>query len=543
MRTPQWVAAVRDRVVARGGRVVARGGRVVGHRATRRGGRIAGVLAVALTGVALGVLLGGRITQDVGPFRAEFTVTPALHGGTEVAIPPLGSLHLATHSGPAHLSVRLGSLDQNRTKAIIVDPNGVTRASATAVDDVSTGLRRLALQVAGAGLLGAILLGAAVYRSMRRVAQCGLTALGVLAVTAVVSVATFRAGAIQEPRYEGLLTNAPAVIGDARRIAGRYEEYQAELQRLVRNVSRIYGVMSTLPVYEPDSGTIRVLHISDMHLSPTAWPVVQAVVEQFNIDLVVDTGDMTDWGSEPEASYVASISALRVPYVYVRGNHDSAFTADAVARQPNAKVLENSVVTVKGLTIAGIGDPRFTPDKTADPGKGDVAEEAVRRLVEQSGRMLAGTIESHGSRVDIAMVHDPASAGPLAGTCPLVLAGHLHKREVYRIGPPPSPDGSGHKERTLAMVEGSTGGAGLRGLEQEEALPLALSVLYFDAAHALQAYDDIRVGGTGQTEVTLERHVVKPDEKAVGTPSPSPSGSTPTSPPARAPSGPVPTPS
>src|SRR6266511_1244153 len=164
MRTPQWVAAVRDRVVARRGRVVARGGRVVGHRATRRGGRIAGVLAVALTGVALGVLLGGRITQDVGPFRAEFTVTPALHGGTEVAIPPLGSLHLATHSGPAHLSVRLGSLDQNRTKAIIVDPNGVTRASATAVDDVSTGLRRLALQVAGAGLLGAILLGAAVYR-------------------------------------------------------------------------------------------------------------------------------------------------------------------------------------------------------------------------------------------------------------------------------------------------------------------------------------------------------------------------------------------
>jgi hypothetical protein len=44
----------------------------------------------------------------------------------------------------------------------------------------------------------------------------------------------------------------------------------------------------------------------------------------------------------------------------------------------------------------------------------------------------------------------------------------------------------------------------------------------------LQAYDDIQVGGTGQTEVNLQRHIVRangetePSESA--SPSPSPSG-------------------
>jgi predicted phosphodiesterase len=498
--------------------------RVARQPITRRAGRICGVLAVTLTGVVFGVLLGGRVTQDVGPFRAEFAITPSLAGGTEVAIPPLGSLHLASHSGPAHLSVRLGALDPQRTQELVRDPHGLTRASQGAVEDVSRGIHRLTLRVAGVGILGAMLLGAFVYRSMRRVAQCGLIAVLVLASTALATISTFRASAIQEPRYEGLLTNAPALIGDARRIAGRYDEYKAELQRLVRNVSRIYGTISTLPVYEPDAGTIRVLHISDMHLNPAAWSVVQTVVDQFNINFVVDTGDITDWGSEPEASYVASIAALRVPYVFIRGNHDSALTAAAVARQPNAKVLENSIVTLDGLTIAGIGDPRFTPDKTADPGPDGAADEAVRRAVENSGSTLAGTIRRSESPVDIALVHDPASAGPLAGVCPLVLAGHLHHREVYRLGPVPA-DGAAPKERSLVMVEGSTGGAGLRGLEQTEPLPLALSVLYFDSKRTVTAYDDIRVGGTGQTQVTLERHVVKPDDKVAVSPSATPSGS------------------
>jgi hypothetical protein len=50
---------------------------------------------------------------------------------------------------------------------------------------------------------------------------------------------------------------------------------------------------------------------------------------------------------------------------------------------------------------------------------------------------------------------------------------------------------------------------------------LELSVLYFDGStHKLQAYDDVTVGGTGKTEVMLQRHAFEYPKVA-----PSPTGS------------------
>lgn len=525
-----------DRRLRAGLRAVSRGlapvAVVLHHRHVRRAGRLLGLLAVAATGMVVGVLIAGRVSADVGPFHVRFAITPSLGGGTDVSIPPLGSLHVASHSGPAHLSVQLTALDQQRTKALVTNPAALENASGGAVDDLRDGVLRLVFQVAGVSVLGAMILTALLYRSMRRVAAAGGLSLALLAATAVVSVATFRPTAIEEPRYEGLLVNAPAVVGDARQIAGRYSAYREELQRLVGNVGKLYDTISTLPVYEPDSSTIRVLHISDMHLNPAAWSVVRTVAQQFNVNIIIDTGDITDWGSEPEDSYVSSIAALKVPYVYVRGNHDSARTQAAVARQPNAKVLDGGVVTIDGLTITGIGDPQFTPDKSSpENAPGASQDQGVQQQL-NAGQLLANSILEMQQAPDVALVHDPISAQPLAGRVPLVLAGHLHKREVRRLA---NPDGTAPgTARTLLMVEGSTGGAGLRGLEGKEPLPLALSVLYFDVKkHTLQAYDDISVGGTGQTEVTLQRHLVKDDQAGDTAPaassspslSPSPSAS------------------
>jgi hypothetical protein len=40
---------------------------------------------------------------------------------------------------------------------------------------------------------------------------------------------------------------------------------------------------------------------------------------------------------------------------------------------------------------------------------------------------------------------------------------------------------------------------------------LSLSVLYFDEKHDLKAYDDIQLGGTGQSQVTMQRKVIGQD--------------------------------
>jgi predicted MPP superfamily phosphohydrolase len=318
---------------------------------------------------------------------------------------------------------------------------------------------------------------------------------------------------VEEPRYRGLLSNAPAVIGDARRIANNYGQYSNELQRLVTNVSKLDGALSQLPVLAPTPGTLRVLHISDLHNNPAAWSIISTLVKQYKLDMVLDTGDIGDWGTRPEASFVDSIGSLGVPYVFIRGNHDSGVTAAAVARQPNAIVLENQIRTVKGLTIAGIGDPQFTPDKAAPPPGAAGHQQSSNE--ETSGEKLAATINAAASTVKVAMVHEPASAGPLNGTVPLVLDGHLHARNVSLM-----PKLSG-KPPTLQMIEGSTGGAGLRGLEGEAPTPLEMSVLYFDPSHELQAYDEITLGGTGQTQVMIQRQLVKnppPSRSATSSP-------------------------
>ncbi len=83
-----------------------------------------------------------------------------------------------------------------------------------------------------------------------------------------------------------------------------FEQVRGPAGRLVTNVSRLYDVTSTLPAYQPDPSTIRVLSVSDLHLNPAAWDVIRSVTKQFNIDVIVDSGDLTDHGSAPENAYV-----------------------------------------------------------------------------------------------------------------------------------------------------------------------------------------------------------------------------------------------
>jgi hypothetical protein len=502
---------------------------VTGHRTSGRGrlvwrrvGVVVAMIAVTLVGTGVALRVDGHVRQEIGPFTATLQLRPALSGGTDIEIPPLGSLQVATHHGPAQLQVTLDSLDQERAKRFLQDPQSVQQASDSALPQVEHGVALLLVQSAAVAVLGSMVLAALVFRRMDRVAMCGGLALVTVLGSGAIALSSFRPRAIEEPRYEGLLANAPAVVGDAHNIANQFDAYRAELQGLVTNVSRLYAAVSTLPVYEPSPDTIRVLHISDLHLNPAAWSVIRTTVTQFRIDLVIDTGDINDWGTPIEASYVDAIGTLGVPYVFIRGNHDSLYTARAVAKQRNAIVLENQVTVVKGLTIGGIGDPRFTPDKTVEnEPTPDTADP-----VYQSGVTLANTIRSYGQPVDIALVHDPASAGGLSGAVPLVLAGHLHHRDEFYLAPVQG------QQKTLVLVEGSTGGAGLRGLQGEQPTPLEMSVLYFDGAtHQLKAYDQITLGGTGQSQVTLERHLAPngnlptaaPNPSGFPAPSPSPS--------------------
>lgn len=476
-------------------------------------GRWALRVGVALAGALIAVLLLGRVHAPIGPFDATLAFSPT-GGGATVAVPPLGALDVDVYDGPLRLDIGLQRVDQVRAKALATDPVRL----AGVVDQVSADLRsaviRLAVTTAGVALAGGALASLIVFRRRKEpLLALGVTAV-VLAGTAGLGEATWRPEALTQPTYTGLLVNANSLIGSAKDIVARFDAYRASLEELVANVGTLYSALSTLP--EPAAkDSIALLHVSDLHLNPAGFDLVRQVVGQFKVDAVLDTGDITDWGSPPENQLIRSVGTLGVPYVYIRGNHDSTTTGALIAAQPNARVLDDSATTVAGLEIIGARDPLFTPDKaTGDDNAGD-------GVLTQSGQQLADFAATLPKRPAIAMVHDPKQATPLDGVAPLVLAGHTHRRKVSEL-----PGG------TRLMVEGSTGGAGLRGLQGKYPLPLTCTVLYLDpATGALRAYDEITLGGLGETEVTIQRTVVKPTPQDSESPAGGSGTSAPTSPP------------
>ena len=117
------------------------------------------------------------------------------------------------------------------------------------MEDVRSGVMRLGLRTLASAVLVTLILAGLIFRDVRRTAWAGGLALLVTAGSLGTAAATLRPQAIEEPRYEGLLVNAPAIVGDARRIANDYTKYAEQLQRIVGNVSQLYTTVSALPVW------------------------------------------------------------------------------------------------------------------------------------------------------------------------------------------------------------------------------------------------------------------------------------------------------
>ncbi|HEU5150813.1 MAG TPA: metallophosphoesterase [Iamia sp.] len=474
-----------------------------GRRWGRRALRALLTVVIALVGATLGVMAFGDTPAEVGPFDATFSARPSLSGGTEVHLAPLGRISLDSHRGPLGLDLRVDELQPDEARAIAEDPTMLEGLEGELDDEVRSAVRRLALRiVVTAALGGALLSGLRRFRP-REVLVGGLVA--VLAVGGSMGVAahTWRAESLAEPRYSGVLALAPTAVGDARDVIDKLDDYSAQLAGLVENVAVLYQAGESVRSFQRDDGTVAVLHVSDIHLNPQAFTMISELVDQFAIDVVVDTGDINDWGTELEGRFASFIEDVDAPYVYVRGNHDSQATQRAVRRQDNAVVLDGDATTVAGLRIWGIGDPRFTPDKSR-AGSGEDEQQVADDFAAETATDLA--VADEDQPVDIALVHDPRTAADLGGLVPLVLAGHRHRRAVEDLG-----DG------TQLRVEGSTGGAGLRSLQKEDPVPLQASILYLDRADGtLLAVDGITVAGVTQSDVRIEREVIPPPDEDGG---------------------------
>jgi predicted MPP superfamily phosphohydrolase len=461
------------------------------------GRTVARVLA-GVAGTQLGLRLAHSSRGWVGPLQVSARVDLAGDGGVHVDVPPLGTARIATHRGPLRVTASATGVDPSRAEGLLRMPDGSADAArinaqldaalATAGDDVRHLARALATRFVLAGVGGAAALAAIGLRRPRDIAGAAVAGAAPLAAAGATAAATRNRSAWRDPQLTGLLTEAPRMLGDLQTAPQRIGTYRDQLADLLRTGTAVYRAVTELPEPPPEHA-VRLLHISDIHLSPLALPLAKALVEQYRVDAVVDTGDLVDWGTPAEQALAGQIADLGVPYVFVKGNHDSTGIADAVSRQPNATVLtaDGGPVEIAGLTFAGMADPRFTPDKTTGDDHAD-------HLVPEAAAEFAAKLRADGRRVDIALVHSPVAARALEGLAPLVLAGDVHYRMVRRYGD------------TTVLVQGSSGGSGLRGVQQDPPTPVTLSVLYLErTTRTLWGADEITLGGIGSVQLSVVR--------------------------------------
>jgi len=446
-----------------------------------------GVVAVSIMATTSGIMLFGMSTGDIGPLKTEVRFIPAITGGSVIDLGLLGEIRFDSHIGPLRVDVEVRSMSAT-TAGDLVTSDELEEFPQDAAKDLRKALIITGIKAAAGGLAVSLLASWLIYRKKREVLAVVGTSMMLLATACGLMSMTYNPSAILEPRYRGLVASVPTLIGDVQDIAENFDRYRNQLDKLLLNVSKLFESGMNLPSYDAGNNTVKLLHVSDLHLNPQGMDMIHILVKQFGIDVVVDTGDISDHGTSVEDPYLAEITRVNAPYVFVRGNHDSMHTEDVIKSKSNAIVLDNSdIVNIAGLTFSGVGDPRFTPDKSTPK----IAEKAVVDLV----AAMAANIKGKG--VDIALVHDATATTPLKDRVALILSGHTHKRETVRIS-----------DVTTLMVSGSTGGGGLRALSGDEPAPLEATIIHISkTTRRVVAWDEITMGGVGSATVQVTRHL------------------------------------
>lgn len=421
---------------------------------------------------------------------------------TRLIVPPVGEVRAKTHWFPVQINAELRSVDLTLLRQTAFSP---LLKEGQLPREVQEGASKILLhfllkQVSLAFLGAALGLYAAGIRSAGKLVTGGLAGiLGVLVVTGLV-LAAYDLEAFQSPEYEGMIEAAPWLLGLVREALGQVEELGDRVQTLAANLYTALQQLEELGPVGLVEADIMVLHVSDIHNNPVAYNFAAQVIESFGVDVILDTGDLTDWGTALEAEITKRIKQLGLPYIFVSGNHDSPEVVSRLREIPYVVVL-GEAVEVEGLKIAGTGD-LVAHSYLATP----ASPEELASLAGDVNRVWAEVEDAE--RPHIFLVHNHRVAEAIdPGLFPVVAYGHTHQWGVKQV------DG------TVYSNAGTTGAAGIRGFQGKEPLPYSLSLLYFardeDGVVRLQAVDGVHVTGLGQS-FSLQRTFVEQGRNSGG---------------------------
>jgi predicted phosphodiesterase len=468
--------------------------------------RVGASLLIGLAGAWLGLTGWGHETVAMGPFQVRLEAAFG-RGMTDIALPPLGHLEANSHMAPLRLRATLEDVGLTRL-AKEIGHRPISDIVSDVVADAGREIRPFAFRLLVASVLATLALGAVVFRTRWRLIVASVLAAAILVGgSEMLAWRTFRPSAFLSPTFHGSLSAAPGLLGPVRTATHRIEDFRSQLEQIVDGAVNVYR---RIPAAGPTGDDVTVLHISDIHLSPLGMEFALQLARDFHADFVIDTGDLTSFGTSAESLITTLIPKFHRPYVFVRGNHDSQELQDEMEALPNVVVLDGNEATVDGLRIYGLGDPAFTPNKQAP-----VDDKELDALARSAGARIESDVHGLPQPPDIVAVHDDRMAEAVAGVVPLVVSGHFHSESSRSL------DG------TLFLRGGSTGGSGVTALTGR-GTPLSAEVLHFQTGSPLHlvAYDVVEQSlDTGSLSVA--RHLISeehPEPEAMPTPT---SGTTP----------------
>jgi len=453
------------------------------------GRRILVFVGVALVGVVAALVALSFVPPteaDLGPGRVSLSARCCLGGETRLLVPPIGSIEAGTHRASVDLEARIDEVNVEALQAL----GGADAPDQVLVDEIDQDLPGLLRTfVLRSVAMGAAIGAVAGYLLPRRRWTFALTggAAGLLAVSAVLGLAwsTFDQQAFAEPRFDGPLSEAPRVVEAASRYVEDFDDVEDRIVVIGAQIGQLYetSVTDSLAV---DEDEVRLLHVSDIHLNPLGIEAAEDLAERFEVDAVVDTGDLTSFGL-PAENRIAEEIDVDVPYLFVPGNHDSPENREALADVEAITVLDGEVADVEGLRILGVGDPTFTAEN-------DVDDDEVDGALDQQAGEVADLVREE--QPDVLAVHNLRQAAEAGGEVPLVVAGHNHRRSERE------DDG------TLLLTVGSTGSTGVGSFTVEGEGSYEAEVLRFVDGELI-GVDYLTLHGI-DGEFTIDRTLVEP---------------------------------
>ncbi len=412
----------------------------------------------SLAGALLVIYLFSAISFSVNSLEFKLELVPFSRGETVIVLPPLGEVKALTHRPPFMIKLTLVNLKPDflaDTLSNLKDADHTQQIKKQLSEKLLWWVLRWAA-LAGLGGAGGWFLG------NRRTSIRSLAAAGILASVTVLLLFGFTVllpynlNAFKSPRYQGAIGAAPWVVD---LVADSLNSLKTAGEQLAVLSTNMRNLCNQLEQTFPPTGdaTLTVLAVSDLHNNPAALNFMDRVIQTFRIDAIIDTGDITDYGTDLESELIKKVTELSVPYLFVPGNHDNPRII-ATMQQAGARVMEDQMLEIAGLQVLGLADPASRNQLMA------VAPEEELKAV---GNSAFEKFYDESSPPDLVAAHNLLMAQNFKGRVPVILSGHTHRPAVT------------FEQGTWFINPGSVGASGIRGLQSPGEQMYSLAILYF----------------------------------------------------------------